>query len=461
MKVPASLLDIARKLKENGKELYVVGGAVRDYFIKQSGWSSEEPHDFDLATDALPSEIQNLFPHTVPTGIDHGTVTIICSDQHYEITTYRKDGKYSDGRRPDVIEPVRDIEEDLSRRDFTMNAIAYDPLKKTYQDPFAGAVDIGNKTVCCVGSAKDRFSEDGLRILRAIRFAAKFGFSLSKDIIKSFKDAKIIDMLDKISAERIRDELTKMLTGKNIYYALDCMNKYGILEKIIPELKKCDGFLQNGHHKYDVLKHTFLAVAETGMLNAPLEVRLAALLHDIGKPDTAELKADGISYGFPGHEELSASIAKTVLDRLKYPNEIRDKVVHLVDRHMAPCNYVSAWSKAAVRRFVIKVGVENLDNLFSLHYADLIATGTHDDKLLIELKKRVNDVLSEKPPLKITNLKINGYDLMDKVGIKQGPALGKILNALFEAVTENPELNTRDCLLGLAKDFLEKQNETG
>jgi putative nucleotidyltransferase with HDIG domain len=438
------IIKLATRFRENGKELYMVGGAVRDMIM------GKEPHDYDFASDATPDEIQEMFAHTVPTGIQHGTVTVISEGQHFEITTYRIDGSYTDGRRPDNVFFVRNIEKDLSRRDFTMNSIAFDPLRKTYNDPFVGVTDIYNKTIRCTGRAKERFLEDGLRILRAVRFMTQFNFTLDKRIIEAFEDAGIINALDKISPERIRDEFNKILMTKTAFSALVLMYAYGILNKIVPELHACEGHQQNEHHAHDVLKHIFMTVGETGILDAPLHVRLAALLHDIGKPQTATLKNDGINYSFLGHEEKSAEIAKTVLERLKYPNDIRDRVIHLIRMHMEPLHYNRQWKKSTIRRFIMRVGIDNLDDLFLLNAADLYASGTHGYEMLEELKERVYEVLNEKPILNANSLAINGHDLLG-IGFKQGPELGEMLKYLLDIVLEKPEFNTQKQLLEFAR----------
>jgi putative nucleotidyltransferase with HDIG domain len=443
-------INFAVRFRECGKELYVVGGAVRDMIM------GKQPHDYDFATDATPAEMRNMFPHTVPTGEKHGTITILFEGEPFEVTTYRTDGPYTDGRHPDTIFPARDIEKDLARRDFTMNAIAYDPLKRIYQDPFAGVQDIYNKVIRCVRRPKDRFTEDGLRILRAVRFMTQLNFTLNDNILKSFEDPEVINTLDKISAERIRDELNKILAAPKPFYACSLMHRYGIMDKIIPELRKCEGQRQNEHHAHDVLDHILITAGSVGSLSdrkAPLHVCLAALLHDIGKPQTAALKNDGINYSFLGHEDKSAEMAKEILERLKYPNDIRDKVVRLVRVHMEPLHYNRQWKKSAIRRFIMRVGVDNLDDLFLLNAADIYASGTHGYGMFEELKKRVQEVLEEKPALNIKTLAINGNDLI-LIGFKEGPALGGTLKFLFENVLDNPELNTREMLLAIAKGQL-------
>jgi putative nucleotidyltransferase with HDIG domain len=438
------IIKLAARFKEHGKELYMVGGVVRDMIM------GKQPRDYDFVTDATTDEIQKMFEYTIPTGIQHGTITVIFDGEHFEITTYRVDGIYTDGRHPDNVFFDTDIKKDLSRRDFTMNAIAFDPLRKTYDDPLVGVTDIYNKVIRCVGRAKERFLEDGLRILRAVRFMAQFGFTLDRRIRESFEDSVIINALDKISPERIRDELSKILTTRQSFNALLVMEEYGILDKIIPEFLLCKGQRQNEYHSHDVLKHILITAGKAGKAGASLHVCLAALLHDIGKPQTASLKDDGINYSFLGHEEKSAEIAKTVLKRLKYPNDIQDKVVHLVRIHMEPLHYNKQWKKSTIRRFIVRVGVENLDDLFILNAADLYASGTHTYTMLNELKERVYEVLNEKPILSTNSLAINGHDLLG-IGFEQGSELGKMLKYLLDVVLERPEFNTREQLLELAR----------
>jgi putative nucleotidyltransferase with HDIG domain len=442
----SSITKLADRFKAHGKELYMVGGAVRDMIM------GKQPHDYDFATNATPDEIQKMFEHTIPTGIQHGTVTVIFDDEHFEITTYRIDGIYTDGRHPNDVFFDTDIKKDLSRRDFTMNAIAFDPLRKTYDDPYTGVTDIYNRVIRCTGSAKKRFLEDGLRILRAVRFMAQLGFTLDRRIREAFEDTVIINALDKISPERIRDELDKILMAKQFFNALLVMTEYGILEKIIPEFRYCKGQKQNEYHSYDVLKHILITAGKVREAGAPLHVCLAALLHDIGKPQTAMLKDDGINYSFIGHEEESAEIAKNILERLKYPNDIRNKVIHLIKVHMKPLHYNKQWKKSTIRRFIVRVGADNLDDLFVLNAADLYASGTHNTDTLEELKSHVQEVLNETPVLDIKTLAINGHDLIN-IGFKEGPRIGEILRCLFDKVLETPEVNTREQLLNFAAEY--------
>jgi putative nucleotidyltransferase with HDIG domain len=441
------ITKLATEFKKHGKELYMVGGAVRDMLM------GSQPQDYDFATNATAAEMRAMFSRTIPTGEKHGTITILIDGESFEVTTYRTEGEYSDGRRPDYVLSARNIESDLSRRDFTMNAIAFDPLEKIRIDPFCGALDIQHKIIRCVGNAKDRFMEDGLRVMRAIRFIAQLEFVPDYGITGALERMDVIDTLDRISPERIRDELDKILMTARPLTAFKTMHRFGILYKIIPELRACYGQRQNEHHRYDVLKHTLLAVDKASDLGAPLHVRLAALFHDIGKPHTAALKEDGLNYSFLGHEDKSAEMAKAILERLKYPNAIRDKVTHLVKFHMKPLHYNHRWKKPAVRRFIVRVGVENLDALFFLNAADLYASATHDCAILDELKERVREVLEEKPALNTKAVAINGNDLI-AIGFREGPEIGKTLEYLFDAVLESPELNTRERLLDLAKERL-------
>jgi poly(A) polymerase/tRNA nucleotidyltransferase (CCA-adding enzyme) len=441
------IIRLATIFREYGKELYMVGGAARDLLM------NKKPHDYDFATNASTAEMHDMFPHTVATGEKHGTITILFAGEPFEVTTYRTEGEYSDGRHPDYVLPARSIEEDLSQRDFTMNAIALDPLKYTIIDPFGGAADITRREIRCVGNAKERFTEDGLRVMRAVRFMAQFGYTLDEGITRAFEAPEVINTLDKISPERIRDEFNKILMTRLSYSACLLMHKYRIMDKVIPELRACDGQKQNEHHVHDVLKHIFYATGEAGNLEAPLHVRLAALLHDIGKPQTAVLKKDGVNYSFLGHEDRSAEMAKVILEHLKYPNDIRDKVVHLVKVHMEPLQYNSQWKKSTIRRFIVRIGAENLDDLFLLNVADLYASGTHDYEMHDELKYRVKEILEEKPALDVKAIAVNGHDLI-QIGFREGPALGETLKYLFDAALESPELNTREQLLALAKERL-------
>jgi tRNA nucleotidyltransferase/poly(A) polymerase len=438
--------EAARLFASSGRELYLVGGAVRDLL------RGEKPKDWDLATPAPPQEVIRLFRESnprgrvIPTGIKHGTVTVHFRGEAMEITTFRTESGYSDGRRPDEVRFGASLEEDLSRRDFTMNAIAYRLPSGPLEDPSGGAADIEKRLIRCVGNPEERFGEDGLRPLRAVRFAAQLGFRVDEEALAAIPGA--LGLTAKVAPERIREELDRIIASPRPSAGLLLMEKTGLLGLLLPELARCRGVEQKGYHRFDVLDHSLLACDFAAQEACPREVRLAALLHDTGKPLTARLDEGGV-WTFYQHEKESSRLAEELLLRLRYPNGLIGEVCRLIGEHMF--HYTENWSDAAVRRFIIRAGEERLGPLYQLRRADSYAAAGQDPppELLLPLQRRVEKILSESRALSLKDLALNGRDLMG-LGIPPGKPMGIILQELLEAVVEDPELNTRERLLDIA-----------
>lgn len=451
--IPDELKKMNSLFEKNGFRAYLVGGAVRDEIMGKGA------HDWDVATNAAPEDVMRIFHKVIPTGIKHGTVTVHFMKKAIEVTTFRTESGYSDGRHPDKVEYAATIEEDLSRRDFTMNAIAASLKDGTLVDPFDGIDDIKKKTIRTVGNAHERFMEDGLRPVRAVRFASQLNFVIEKDTLSDIFEEETLKKVASISAERFRDEFCKIMLSPVPSVGLRLLEETGILSLFIPELLEGRGCVQGdgrGFHIFDVLDHNFYA--SDGAPPDKMLVRIAALMHDIGKPRVKEIVLkDGESVcTFYNHEQVGAKMAGEILSRLKFSNAEADKVSHLVRHHMF--FYESVWSDAAVRRFVQRVGKENIGDLFDLRLADIygmkrIPVRIQDSAAagnLLELQDRIEKVLLEKSALSIKDLAVSGKDLIE-AGIPAGPRMGMILKELFEAVTDDPEMNEKERLLAVAK----------
>ena len=449
IKIESVLKDFYSHFEAAGFKAYLVGGAVRDIFLHK------KPHDFDVATNAAPQDVMKLFKIVIPTGFEHGTVTVHFKGLEIEVTTFRTESGYSDGRHPDSVNYAATIEEDLARRDFTINAIAADLKNGKIVDPFAGRRDIKKKIIRTVGKAHERFMEDGLRSVRCIRFACKLGFSIEKCTFSELSEQDVQKKISSISIERFRDEFEKILTCEKPSIGLKLLEKTGIMKMFIPELLQGRGCVQSderGFHDFDVLDHLYYAC--DGAPAEKLNVRLAALFHDIGKPATKKIIDGNIT--FYNHEKIGAKLTQEILMRLKFPNAVIDDVCHLINEHMF--NYTPDWTVPAVRRFIIRVGQENLDNLFDLRIADMY--GMHNHKidykysaaiaLLFELKDRITVELEKRNALSLKDLAVNGKDLIE-AGIPAGKKLGVILNHLLDCVIEDPEMNTKEKLMEVVK----------
>lgn len=461
VKIPEELVKIGGIFRKNGFKAYLVGGAVRDMILGKKG------HDYDLATNATPKQVMGIFKKVIPTGIAHGTVTIHIFGMQIETTTFRTEADYTDGRHPDSIKFATTIEEDLSRRDFTMNAIAADLESGELTDPFDGQKDIRNKIIRTVGEPQERFAEDGLRPVRAVRFSGQLGFSIEEKTLAALSEPEVLKKTASISVERFRDEFCKMLLCERPSDSLKLLEKTGILNIFIPEFAICRNCSQKdsrGFHEFDVADHILYAC--DGAQKGNLEVKLAAFYHDIGKPEcrTTEIVDGEERVHFHGHETKSAQKALASMTALKFPNETIKNVVHLVQEHMF--YYEHSWSDAAVRRFIIRVKLENIENLFALRLADIygmhrtpLKEGSPAWNILLEFRKRIESVLEKKSALGIKDLAVNGRDLMQE-GIPSGKAMGMILNELFETVTESPAMNEKEKLLALAKNIFREKFRT-
>jgi len=431
MHLPEFVSACLSRLENVGFACYAVGGCVRDRLMGNT------PHDYDLCTAATPDQIRQVFAgeKMVLAGEKHGTVGIITSGGVVEITTFRTEGDYSDNRHPQWVKYVDDINGDLSRRDFSVNAMAWSPTRGL-ADPFGGQQDIKNKILRAVGDPATRFREDSLRILRGVRFAVRFGLEPDEETMKAMKE--LAPLMDNLARERVFDELCKLLP---LVSAEDLKRFSPILAQILPELGATVGFDQRSpHHAYDIFTHTAHVTA-----NVPADpsLRWAALLHDVGKVPAFTTDETGRGH-FYGHAQLSAEMADAILRRLKAPTALRDQVVMLIDLHMTKFPP----EKKALRRWISRIGLENLEKLLALQQADTGSKGIRKDEELahfVALRQILDEILAENACLRIQDLAINGHDLM-ALGY-HGPAIGKTLQALLDQVLDEQVENTRDSLL--------------
>lgn len=451
---------IIKALTANGFKAFIVGGYVRDFLLKEPTFRAVSPSnglshyedlntDIDIATSARPEQVISLFrDHTViPTGIAHGTVTVIINKISYEITTFRKDIS-TDGRNATICY-ANTIEEDLERRDFTMNAMALCPLTNTLIDPFNGQEAIRNNIIDTVGSPYTRFKEDFLRMFRALRFEATLGFTPSVGVLKSIKDISSTTIWGaRLSVERIRLEIQKCFEKSNrpstMFFR---MHELGLLQDIMPELSACFGVAQNKHHLYDVFSHT-LYTLDAVPKEQPL-IRWAALFHDIGKVNAR--KFENGDYTFHCHEQFSAEIAENIMLRFKFSKKEIDYVINLVKHHMF--QHKAEMKDSAIRRFIVSLGEEYIDDILILKYADRVGNGKKNVGVLDiesrQLKIRFNAIKKSRCAFKIKDLAVNGQDVMACLQIQPSPKVGAILKELFEAVIEDPMKNNREDLLAL------------
>jgi tRNA nucleotidyltransferase (CCA-adding enzyme) len=435
-RVPPPILTLVRKLQESGHEAYLVGGCVRDLL------RGTEVSDWDIATSARPEEVRHIFPRAIPTGLQHGTVTVPSDAGPCEITTFRVESAYTDARRPDRVTFVREIEPDLKRRDFTVNAIAWDPLNRREADPCGGRRDLASGILRAVGDPVERFREDGLRPVRAARFTATLEFDLEPGTEGALGEAAA--QVARVAPERVRDELLKMLAAPRPSRGFEVLRRAGLLPILLPELAETIAVPQNRFHAYDVYFHT-LHTVDAAPADKPV-VRLAALFHDLGKPATRAERENGEAT-FYNHQFEGAKIAIAALTRLRFSRETTDLVAHLVEHHMF--DYRSEWSDAAVRRFVQKVRPENIADLFDLRIADNIGNGTKTGfpHYLGELQARIEAILVARQALSLRDLRIGGEDVMRVLCISPGPKVGEVLEQLLEEVVEDPDRNDRAWLL--------------
>lgn len=442
--IPSNVKYIIDEFYKNNYEAFMVGGCIRDALL------CKVPKDYDIATSAKPEITEKLFKKTIPTGIKHGTVTVLIDNEPYEVTTYRTEGKYKDNRRPDEVYFVSDIKEDLSRRDFTINAFAYNS-REGLKDFFGGLDDLNNSLIRSVGDANKRFNEDALRMLRAIRFSTQLNFDIEENTLNAIKNNK--DLIKNISSERIRDELCKILVSKNVRKGLNLLEKCGLLQIIIPEIVPSIGFDQkNMHHFEDVFNHTISVIEKCP---EDLTIRLAALLHDIGKPDVFFIDDKGNGRFF-GHNTRSEKIARDVLNRLRFDNKTLKAVCILVREHM---NVLDNASNLAIKRLINRVSKENIYSLLALQKADILSLNDPNVALykVSDMKNKIDIIIDSNTPLTVKDLAIDGGILIKELNLKPGKIIGKILDYLLQLVLKDSSLNTTAILLEESKTFIKNK----
>lgn len=445
IKIPDNANTIINTLQNNGHSAYVVGGCVRDSLMGRI------PHDWDICTSATPEQMLEIFKdfRVIETGLKHGTVTIVIDGEQYECTTYRIDGKYSDNRRPDNVTFTNNLVEDLKRRDFTINAMAYNDIEGLI-DPFGGTEDINENTIQCVGSAKDRFGEDALRILRAIRFASQLDFTI--ELNTDWQIHQQYKSLENISVERINSEFCKIVNSDN--FCVELLLYKDVFALFIPELKNMFDFPQkNPHHDYDVFGHTVHAVENCN--SDDLTVKLAVFFHDFGKPYSYQDGEDGIRH-FKGHGRVSADMTDVIMKRLKFDNETRNNVVQLVYYHDATFEV----GKKYVKRWLNKLGEKQFRRLLDVRRADIkgqkaVCSTDKKDKIekLDAIEKLIDEVMQENQCFTLKDLAVNGNDLI-KIGYNPDKQLGETLNILLNGVINEEFENKKDSLLNIAKEML-------
>ena len=445
--IPKEVADILTTLTGDGFDAYIVGGSVRDLL------RNVEPKDWDVATRATPEEIQKLFPDSVYEN-EFGTVIIKTGSEDkklaiVEVTTFRKEEKYSDFRHPDKITFTESINEDLGRRDFTINAMALSK-DNVIVDPFDGQNDLRKKVVRAVGDPEKRFAEDALRLMRAVRLASELGFEIEENTENALR--KSANLLENIAKERIRDELVKILMspGEGAKWGVEKLEEFGLLTYIIPELREGIGMTQNKHHTYSVWEHNILSLDYAAKKEYALEIRLAALLHDVGKPRTKD--GEGPNATFYNHEIVGAKMAREVLDRLHFPKAITKKITHLIRYHMFYYN-VDEVTAAGVRRFVKRVGADSISDLIKLREADRIGSGVPK---AVPYKLRHFMFMIEKvktDPISSKMLEFKGGDVMKLLDLEPSPKIGWILAILLEEVLDDPDKNDGKSLETRAKEL--------
>lgn len=438
--VPPLVLQAIEILSKAGFKAYLVGGAIRDSLLRLS------PTDWDVATDAQPEHVEVLFKKTIPTGKQFGTMTVLLEGKPIEITTMRSDGPYSDGRHPDYITFTNSLKEDLSRRDFTINALAYDPLADTLIDPFRGSKHLRKKLLVTVGDPTERFQEDPLRMLRLVRFQSTLGFKIEKKTGQTL--VGLSRSISSVSPERILNELDKMLLGRELFSSLETLFTSGLMEQVIPELSAGHKISPGESHPLDLLGHSMLA-AHFAPPN--LELKWAALLHDVGKKETLKRH----------HAEISAQWAEGILRRLKANNAFISRVSNLIRHHMFAVQPHS--SNREIRRFLATVGVETAFDLIKLRQADMAGMNLDPRQVIFfckALEARFNEVLAVEHALSLSDLNIDGNDLIESLNLMPGPIVGNILQDLLERVWDDPSLNRPDTLMDLAQKYLESSQQS-
>ena len=433
IRIPPGAAKILRVLEDHGYEAYVVGGCVRDSLL------GRDPHDWDITTSALPMQVKALFRRTIDTGLKHGTVTILEGGEPFEVTTYRVDGEYLDGRHPSEVTFTASLKEDLQRRDFTINAMAYSE-KKGLQDFFRGYPDLEKGLIRAVGDPMKRFGEDALRIMRAVRFAAQLGYEIEEETVQAMK--VLAPTLSKISAERIAAELEKLLVSphpEKLKMAYEC----GITAVILPEFDRCMETEQNNpHHKYSVGEHTIVSI---GNARPDRILRYAMLMHDFGKPSCKTTDDQGIDH-FYGHQEVSAQMANDILRRLKSDNETRRSVAKLVRYHDLTCGLTGK----SIRKAINLLGEDLFPLYLEVKDADTRAQSDFrfQEKMdyLEEVRHLYRKILEDGDCLSLKDLAVNGKDLI-AAGMKPGREIGEVLGAMYRDVIDDPEHNNKEYLM--------------
>lgn len=455
LKIPGEIVSVVHILENAGFEAYLVGGCVRDIVRGMT------PKDWDITTNAQPSEIIALFPKTFYEN-DYGTVGVVNeqipeddTEKKYlrivEITPYRKESSYTNFRHPDSVEFSGNLYDDLLRRDFTMNAIAYNPTKNEFVDPYEGMLDIERHLIRSVGKAEDRFNEDALRVMRAVRFAAELGFAIEKETMDALIAAT--PLLSKIAAERVRDEFEKMIMSDRPMEGIVLLNRTGILKLIIPELEEGLGCEQNGDHIYDVWEHNLRALQHSAERGWPLHVRIAALLHDVAKPHTRKWAEEKKDWTFYGHDVVGGKMSRKILERFHFPKHTVNTVSTLVRYHLFFSD-IEKITLSAVRRIVANVGPDLVWDLMHVRSCDRIGMG-RPKETPYRLRK-YHSMIEEamRAPVSVGMLKIDGVRIMQMANIPAGKEIGWILHALFDEVLDDPEKNTEHYLEARTRELL-------
>jgi len=434
---PLSLLEALRTIRAGGHEAFLVGGTVRDVLLGRPAHGA-----FDVATDLHPDQVTSRFDRVEPLGIQHGTVLILLQDgSRIECTTFRREGRYTDARHPETVEFTTDPVADLSRRDLTINALAYSPEGGAFFDPSGGLTDLDAGLLRAVGDPVERFTEDALRPVRVARLAAVLDMEVEPATLAALGCAR--EAARGVAVERVREELVRLMAAARPSVGIDLLRGAALLELWMPELQRCVAVPQNRFHAFDVYWHS-LRTCDAAPVGKP-RVRWAALLHDLGKPDTrVERHGEGTFYN---HQFVGADLADRLLERMRWPLDERRVIVHLVREHMF--DYRSGWGDAALRRWVRRVGVDAIADLFDLRIADAIGNGLRPGfpAYLEEMRERIEFMLAARHAITVRDLKVDGDDVMRVMGIFPGPEVGAALEALLEEVLEAPERNRREHLL--------------
>ncbi len=458
MIIPSEINTILETIRKSGYEAYLVGGCVRDIFL------GRKPKDWDITTNAKPEQIQKLFTKTVYENV-YGTVAAINEEtlddtlRQVEITPYRLESTYSDNRHPDHVIFSEKIEDDLKRRDFTINSLALNVTEDTIKDTidlFGGLKDIKDKIIRTVGNPDDRFKEDSLRMMRAIRLSVELGFKIDQHTLESIQFLN--QSIKLIAIERIRDEFVKIIMSDNPKMGIELLYSTGLLKQIIPELVTTIGVTQNQAHSYDVWQHLLFSLQHAADKKWPLEIRLSALFHDISKPQKKGLSRETGIITFYGHELAGSRETQKILERMKFSRVTIDKIVKLVRWHMFFSD-TETITLSAVRRMIVNVGRENIWDLMNLRVCDRVGTGRPKENpyRLRKYKSMIEEALRD--PISVSMLKIDGNTLMSEFNLKPGPIIGNILNALLEEVLDDPKLNNEEYLFSRVKQLISLPEE--